>query len=150
MEANALKLLVQVSETAAERAAQQLAKANRDLERARERLTLLSRFQSEYQARFTQAMADGIDANSIGNYRAFLAQLGRAIEEQCRVVAQVDAVRGVAERDWRQKQHRVKSYEVLIERAQAEQARAAARSEQRQTDERAAGLWQRRQTEQSA
>jgi flagellar protein FliJ len=147
---NALQLLVEVSESAADRAAQQLAKTNRDLDQARERLALLSRFQGEYQTRFAQALAAGTDADSIANYRAFLAQLSRAIDEQCRIVAQFDAARGVSERDWRQKQHRVKSFELLVQRAQAAQAQAAARNEQRQTDERAVGLWQRRRTEQSA
>jgi flagellar protein FliJ len=144
---NSMQLLVEVSGLAADRAALQLANANRDLDQARGRLELLARFQSEYQTRFAQALSAGTDANSIANYRAFLAQLNRAIEEQRRIVAQFDASRGLSERDWRSKQHRVKSFELLVQRAQAEQAQIAARSEQRQTDERAMGLWQRRRKE---
>jgi flagellar protein FliJ len=140
---NSMQLLVEISGLAADRAAQGLASANRELDQARGRLELLSRFQGEYQTRFAQALTAGTDVNAIANYRAFLAQLGRAVEEQRRIVAQFDASRGVSERDWRSKQHRVKSFELLVQRAQAEQAQVAARSEQRQTDERAMGLWQR-------
>jgi flagellar export protein FliJ len=142
---NALQLMVEVSETAAERAAQQLASANRELDQARSRLSLLERFHGEYQSRFTQALAAGTYASLIANYRAFLAQLSRAIEEQQRVVAQFDLSRGKRELDWRKQQHRVKSFELLVQRAEAERAQIAARSEQNQTDERAIGLWQRRQ-----
>lgn len=145
---NSLQLMVEVSETAAERAAQQLASANRELDQARNRLSVLTRFQGEYQARFAQALSAGTYASLIANYRAFLAQLNRAIEEQQRVVAQFDLSRGTRERDWRQQQHRVKSFELLVQRAEAERAQAAARKDQNQTDERAIGLWQRRQKEQ--
>ena len=142
---DSLQLMVEVSETAAERAAQQLASANRELDQARNRLGLLVRFQGEYQSRFAQALSAGTYANLIANYRAFLAQLNRAIEEQERVVAQFDVSRGTRERDWRHRQHRVKSFELLVQRAAAERAQAAARKEQYQTDERAIGLWQRKQ-----
>ncbi len=142
---SSLDLLVNVSETAADRAAQQLACANRDLDQARKRLDVLERFQIEYESRFAEALAAGTYASLIANYRTFLAQLGRAIEEQQRVVAQCDMSRGVRERDWRQQKHRVKSFEVLMQRSQAELAQAAARKEQYQTDERAISLWQRKQ-----
>jgi flagellar FliJ protein len=79
-------------------------------------------------------------AGSWRNFQAFIDTLDSAIEQQRRLLAAVTSRVEAAKPEWQRQKQKLGSYEVLQARGDAEQARLAARREQRDADEHAAKM----------
>lgn len=140
----ALDILVDTARTARDTEARKLADDLGQARAAEDRLELLERYRHDYELRFRERGAAGFEAESWRNYRHFLSQLDAAIEAQraelnTRRLA-AEARRGsmvVAGR-------RLRSYEALVERRDAEERRTLDRLEQKVSDEYSAILCRRR------
>ena len=120
-----------------------LGQAMQRLMDADRKLKLLIDYREEYQAKFRNAVAAGIDSAGWRNFQLFLAKLEAGIDG---ARAQADAARDAAKRaqvEWQEHQRKLKAYGVLAERHEREQQTIAARREQRETDDQAARSFNR-------
>ncbi|NML24886.1 flagellar export protein FliJ [Zoogloea dura] len=112
-----------------------------------EKLELLVNYRQEYQARFIDAARNGIGPDAWRNYSAFLLKLDEAIAHQQRVVSESKRRVEAGQQEWVDQRNRVKAFDTLSNRHQAQQARKEAKQEQRLTDEHAAKQFRDRQEE---
>jgi len=105
---------------------------------ASQRLALLIQYRDEYQARFLEAAGSGLGPEAWRNYQLFLGRLDQAIDQARDMVAASKQRTAAGQQHWRDQQGRVKAFDTLAQRHQARVAYAAARSEQKQSDEHAA------------
>jgi flagellar FliJ protein len=115
--------------------AQYLGEATRERDEARRRLELLLSYRTDYQARLAQAGSRGIDREGLANYRAFLAQLERAIAQQQALVDGAERKVEGARSLWASERRRVESFRTLDQRHLTAVARQDARREQKNADE---------------
>lgn len=105
---------------------------------ASQRFTLLIQYRDEYQARFLEAAGSGLGPEAWRNYQLFLGRLDQAIDQARDMVAASKQRTAAGQQHWRDQQGKVKAFDTLAQRHQARVAYAAARSEQKQSDEHAA------------
>jgi flagellar FliJ protein len=105
---------------------------------AHDKLRLLLDYRRDYFARLDDAARSGIDAQGLRNFRTFLAQLERAIEQQSDTMAEAEQRVAAAQIAWRDESRRVDSYQTLDERRAKTSARKEERAAQKTTDEFAA------------
>ncbi len=112
-----------------------------------EKLELLINYRQEYQARFIDAARNGIGPDAWRNYSAFLLKLDEAIAHQQRVASESKRRVEAGQQEWVDQRNRVKAFDTLSNRHQAQQARKEAKQEQRLTDEHAAKQFRDRREE---
>lgn len=112
-----------------------------------EKLELLVNYRKEYQARFIDAARNGIGPDAWRNYSAFLLKLDEAIAHQQRVASESKRRVEAGQQEWVDQRNRVKAFDTLSNRHQAQQARKEAKQEQRLTDEHAAKQFRDRREE---
>ena len=112
-----------------------------------EKLELLVNYRQEYQARFIDAARNGIGPDAWRNYSAFLLKLDEAIAHQQRVASESKRRVEAGQQEWVDQRNRVKAFDTLSNRHQAQQARKEAKQEQRLTDEHAAKQFRDRREE---
>ena len=78
---------------------------------------------------------NGISPGELNNYRAFLAKLDRAVEEQQSLVEQSEARSENGLQQWQAQSRKVKSFDVLAEREDEKHRKEESRQEQRILDE---------------
>lgn len=103
--------------------------------KSRQTLETLQGYRDEYRARFEQALMNGISPGELNNYRAFLAKLDQAVEEQQSLLEQSRTRSESGLQQWHTQSRKLKSFDVLAAREQNEQRKDAARQEQRVLDE---------------
>lgn len=127
-----------LAEERRDRCAMQLADVARRAQDARRKLDLLTEYRREYLQRMGSASRSGIHGDGLRNYRSFLANLDRAIEQQGETVAGIERERMQAQDAWRAEQRAVHSYDVLQARQALDANRRETRAQQKQQDEFAA------------
>ncbi len=105
---------------------------------AHDKLKLLLDYRRDYLNRLDDATHAGIDGEGLRNFRTFLAQLERAIEQQTDAMTEAQQRVQAAQIAWRDESRRVDSYQTLDDRRAQASARAEARVAQKLTDEFAA------------
>ena len=115
--------------------AQRLGTVTRERDDAAKRLEMLIGYRADYEARLANAARGGIDPNELRNYRAFLAQLERAIAQQTDLVGAAERSVHGAKAQWTSEHQRVESFQALDERHLNGVARAEQRRAQKLTDE---------------
>lgn len=130
--------LIELAEKKLDNAAQALAARNARERDAEAKLQLLVNYREDYFSRFGTAAAAGIDNHLLHNFRAFMAKLDTAINEQHAVVADARLSVRAAQTLWQAEQQRLKSYRVLADRRRSSERTRDARREQREQDEHAA------------
>ncbi len=105
---------------------------------AHDKLKLLLEYRRDYLTRLDEATHAGIDGDGLRNFRTFLAQLERAIEQQTETTTEAQQRVQAAQIAWRDESRRVDSYQTLDERRAKASARVEARKAQKVTDEFAA------------
>lgn len=99
------------------------------------RLIELQNYLAEYRQRLTATSQGGMDILRFRDFHGFIAKLENAIRHQEKEVANLNARWNQAREQWFELRRRVKSFEVLAERAHNEYLRNESRREQRQLDE---------------
>ena len=116
-------------------AARRLAAAVRAGAEARRKAATLRDYRGEYEQKLANVSASGIDATTLRNYQAFLAQLDRAIALQAEQIARADSDLVAAKSRWTAEHRRTESFQALDDRHSGVQALAERRREQKQADE---------------
>jgi flagellar FliJ protein len=127
--------LKELAQQRADVCAARLAEFTRSALDAQRKLEMLREYRREYAARLASASRDGIHGDGLRNYRSFIANLDRAIEQQGQIVAQANGDRERARLQWSAEQRNVESYRVLKDRAVMAVQRAERRQQQKQQDE---------------
>jgi flagellar FliJ protein len=120
--------------------AKAVALARAKLVEAEAKLAELGRYREDYQRGFQKEAAGGASGLRLRDFRLFLARLDEALRQQEQVVLRA---RGEVEhqtRLWIESQRRAKALGIVVDQWRGEERRAAERQDQRETDERAAGM----------
>jgi flagellar FliJ protein len=113
----------------------ELQKLRARLQQAQDKLDQLHGYRAEYQTVLGAALAEGLEADRLRDFQAFLAKLVRAIETQA---AEVQRCRQAWEEEhqrWLQLRSREQALQVLRTRHERAESQRAGRVEQRQQDE---------------
>jgi flagellar FliJ protein len=105
---------------------------------ATKRLELLIQYRDEYHGRFLAAARDGIGREQWRNYQHFLEKLDSAIGQAKDMMARSQQLTSAGQQDWLHKRGRVKAFDTLAQRHQAQVDYQESREEQKNLDERAA------------
>jgi flagellar FliJ protein len=127
--------LVKLAEERRDASAQRLAEFAAARDAARNKLEMLIDYRREYDNRLARSIGTGIDTDKLRGYRAFLANLERAIAQQNDILAGADERVAQAQVAWREQQRQVESFQVLDRRHVDARARADDRRAQKLADE---------------
>ncbi|MGE3296909.1 MAG: flagellar export protein FliJ [Porticoccaceae bacterium] len=105
-----------------------------------QRLEMLLGYRAEYEERFKERGAEGMDMGRLLEYRAFLDRLNRAIEQQRAALTEAQQRMTADRQRWLEETRRAKSLSKVQERLRGDEQRSADAREQRETDERAGRL----------
>lgn len=114
---------------------QALAQAMQQLEQAQQQQQMLNQYQQEYEQQWQQVMQQGLKADLNRNFQGFFSQLALAVKSQNGHIAQCLSVVEQRRVVLQEKQRKQKSFEVLIQRAHASQAKAENKRDQKLMDE---------------
>lgn len=140
----ALQLVLDRAAQERDRLAGELRRAEELALRARRQGEQLAAYRGEYLQRWSRQFGRGGAIEIVHCYQSFMQRLDEALEHQQRQVQAADRGQAAAREKLLQAETRLASIRKLIERRQAEIARAHERRDQRQTDETAQGLLLRR------
>jgi flagellar FliJ protein len=113
----------------------ELQKLRARLQQAQDKLEQLEAYRSEYEVALTAALREGLPADRLRDFRAFMAKLARAIEGQgietqrCRQAWEEEHKR------WLRLRSRQQALQVLRERHERSESLRDARVDQKQQDE---------------
>ncbi len=121
-----------------------LRQAEDEVQRAERQATQLRRYRDEYQARWASEFGQGRTMQILLCYRSFMQRLDQAVQQQSQHTEQAQLKVQHARQLLLQRERQLASVLKMIERQCAEQQRAGRRHEQKQIDELAQRMHQRR------
>jgi flagellar protein FliJ len=131
----ALDTLVEMTRELLNEAGIQLANSRKSAQQALEFLETLNQYRADYSREMQRLMREGIDSMTLGNYRAFVGSLDKAISQAHVTVKEQEQAVSNHQANWQDQHLKINSYETLIERRHASERIRQSRIEQRQTDE---------------
>ena len=117
-----------------------VAQARKKLAEAEAKRTELARYRTDYEAGFKKEAANGSSVLKLQDYRLFLARLDEALRQQEMFVVRAREELEAQTRAWQESLRRAKALGIVVDKWRGEELRAAERQDQRDTDERAAGM----------
>lgn len=133
-----LKPLLELSQTRMDEAARRLGELIASEQEGTRKLELLQNYRDEYEARFHEAARNGISPDEWRNFSAFIGRIDEAIAVQKAAVERSKQMTIAGQNAWMAQRNKVKAFDTLQKRHELGEARKAARTEQRQSDEHAA------------
>lgn len=133
-----LETLLELAQARADEAAKRLGQLLAAQTEDSRKLELLQQYRGEYQARFVAHAQSGMRREEWANYQDFLAKLDQAIEQQDRVCELARNRTVAGQKNFVDQRNRHKAFDTLAHRHESEQARLAARQDQKAADEHAA------------
>ena len=130
-----LDTLIDLATDERDAAASALGRLQQARRASEQKLQALVDYRAEYQRRFDDAMASGMSMSSLQNYQRFVASLEQAIDHQRRALDTSERHVETGNSNWRARQRRLNSFDVLATRRRDAAAKTEAKREQRQTDE---------------
>lgn len=137
-----IQMLQELAQTRVDEATRRLATLMASEHACEVKLEMLIQYRSEYRERYKQAVGTGIGLDALRNYTTFLGKLEEAVAQQQKVVEQSRRNTQHGQQQWVHERNRMKAFDTLSARQQAQQTRKELRSEQRQSDEHAAKRFQ--------
>lgn len=133
-----LQSILDLSQLKLDESARRLGELIASEQEAKKRLSLLIEYRDEYHGRFLAAARDGLGREQWHNYQSFLDKLDSAIQQATAMMARSRELTTAGQKDWLDKRGRVKAFDTLAQRHQAQEDYLEARQEQKETDEGAA------------
>ncbi len=127
--------VIKVAENREQQAARSLGDSQSALSQTQQRLDELKNYREEYIQRFHATGAVGMSAVQMADYRLFLSNLSRAIEQQNGLVQQAIATVEQQRQQWFTRRGKVKMLGNVVSRLQTDEQRVVDRKEQREQDE---------------
>jgi flagellar FliJ protein len=125
-----------VAESREKSAAKVLGDSQRNMQAQQAKLGELKQYHQEYLERFETAARNGMSANQLQEYRAFLDKLDKAIKEQEKVVLATQFECSKRKDEWQKKRIRTQALGKAVERMQSAEQKERDSREQKELDER--------------
>jgi flagellar FliJ protein len=116
-------------------AARSMGQSRKNLEQEEAKLKQLKQYHQEYLSRFQQISSEGMSASQLQEFRAFLAKVDEAINQQEEVVAASLVNHNNHKSNWKQKHSRTQALNKVIDRYRDQEQKIADRREQKENDE---------------
>jgi flagellar FliJ protein len=113
----------------------ELQKLRARLQQAEHKLEQLHGYRAEYRAALAAALGEGLEADRLRDFQAFLAKLARAIEAQDSEVQRCRQAWEQEHQRWLQLRSREQALQVLRTRHERAESQRAQRIEQKQQDD---------------
>ncbi len=126
------------------RKAEALAACEKNVLAAQAKLDELEAYRGAYVRDFSRRAESGMNGAGVREYQIFLGRLDEALRQQSQILAQARLQRGAELESWRNAARRAAAVGNLATHWQEEERHAAAKVEQKETDERSQQLWSRR------
>ena len=139
--AERLEMVQNVVDDQERRRAEALARSENQVTESEAKLAELQAYLDSYVSGFAQRAQSGINAVMARDYQAFLSRLEEALRQQSQIVFRARAQRDGEKRNWQGAAQRAEAVGQMVKRFQSEEARAADRREQSESDERSARAW---------
>ncbi|MBK8335992.1 MAG: flagellar export protein FliJ [Sterolibacteriaceae bacterium] len=133
-----LETLLELAQSRADDAAKRLGQLIAAQTEDSRKLELLQQYRADYQARFVAHARNGMRPEEWANYQSFLAKLDEAIEQQGAICRKAQNRTVAGQKNFVEQRNRHKAFNTLAQRHESEEARRAARQDQRAADEHAA------------
>ena len=130
-----LQTVLELMQTRADEATQQLARLIANERDARNKLAMLQQYRDEYATRFRQAAQNGLSPREWHDYQEFLNRLDEAIAAQSQTVTQQARNTANGQVHWQQQRKKLKAFDTLSERHQARENAREQRQDQKVQDE---------------
>ena len=130
-----LQTVLELTQSRADEAAQQLALLLAAEQDARSKQELLQQYREEYAERFRQMAKNGLTPQEWRNYQEFLNRLDDAVSIQKRTVAQKEQNTANGQQHWKEQQKKLKAMDTLSKRHYASEAAIALKRDQKVQDE---------------
>ena len=130
-----LQTVLELMQTRADEATQQLARLIANERDARNKLAMLQQYRDEYATRFRQAAQNGLSPREWHNYQEFLNRLDEAVDAQNQTVTQQARNTVNGQEHWQQQRKKLKAFDTLSERHQARENAREQRQDQKVQDE---------------
>lgn len=141
--AASLGVLIDQAANDTEAAFRQIQTTTGELHRAKQQLSELYGYRTDYTQRLQSTSQTGLSSSNYQNFRRFIATLDQAIMQQNGVVAQIETRLERERNQWRAHKRRLNSYEALRARNLCQQRARENRMEQRASDEISSNLARR-------
>jgi len=103
----------------------------------RAQLEQLLQYKADYETSLAERGSEGMEAGRLRDYRAFLAKLNAAIEQQQRELAEVEGELQSKQAHWIASTKRTRALDQLVDERQREELRVRDKAEQKRADEEA-------------
>ena len=133
-----LQTVLELMQTRADEATQQLARLIASERDAKSKLDLLQQYRDEYATRFREAAQNGMTRIQWQNYQEFLNRLDEAIAQQHQNVAQQERNTAPGQMNWQQQRKNLKAIDTLSDRHFSRENAREVKREQKAQDEFAA------------
>lgn len=130
-----LQTVLELMQTRADEATQQLARLIANERDARNKLAMLQQYRDEYATRFRQAAQNGLTPREWSNYQEFISRLDEAINAQIQAVAQQVRNTAAGQAHWQQQRKKLKAIDTLSERHHTREEAREQRQDQKMQDE---------------
>ncbi|MEJ2608578.1 MAG: flagellar export protein FliJ [Candidatus Thiodiazotropha sp.] len=124
-----------VAHSKEQNAARSMGQARKSLEQEEVKLQQLKQYHQEYLVRFQQMAGEGMNASQLQEYRAFLAKLDEAIQQQEKVVAASMVNHSSSKNNWKHKHTRTQALNKVVDRYREKEQKSANQQEQKESDE---------------
>ncbi|MES9993918.1 MAG: flagellar export protein FliJ [Candidatus Thiodiazotropha sp.] len=130
-----LKPVQRFAHSKEQKAARVMGQARKNLKQEEAKLEQLKQYHQEYLTRFQQMAAEGMSATQLQEYRAFLAKLDEAINQQQEVVAASIVSHSSSKRAWKKKHSRTQALNKAVDRFREQEQKVADNREQKESDD---------------
>ncbi|MEW8028394.1 MAG: flagellar export protein FliJ [Candidatus Thiodiazotropha sp.] len=130
-----LKPVQRFAHSKEQKAARMMGQAKKSLQQEEAKLEQLKQYHQEYLERFQQMAGEGMNANQLQEYRAFLVKLDEAINQQQEVVAASVVNHSSTKNFWKKKHSRTQALNKAVDNFRKQERKIADRLEQKENDE---------------
>ncbi|HEX5337113.1 MAG TPA: flagellar export protein FliJ [Gallionella sp.] len=130
-----LQPLINLAQIQNESATRKLGQLNKQQQDAQSKLEMLQRYRSDYQARLQESAQLGMHPAELRNFQEFISKLDDAITQQLKAVDQSKVSAQIGRNEFHSTQRKLKSFDTLQQRHNAEQSKIAEKHEQKAMDE---------------
>lgn len=130
-----LQPLVHLSQQKNDAATKKFGQLNQQQQAAQTKLDTLLQYRKEYQARFQEAVQNGMNQSDLQNFQGFIQRLDEAIAQQRSINEQMLNSVQSGRNELLDTQRKMKSFDTLAQRHMENEKKLAAKSEQRLQDE---------------
>lgn len=139
-----IKAIVDIKATQEKNALEVLGAVQRKLQTMQAQVDGLRNYRKEYQDRFDQLGAKGVNVAQLLEFRSFIDKLDKAIIGQEQVLASIEAELLAKRKIWEELHHKTQSLQKVCDSALQVEMKQEAKREQREQDERASRIGRNR------